>query len=348
MRASFSERREEEDEFLCRRNLHTMEKLKGQRLMREQAQERLRDPQHRWALRIKFLQQVKTYIGVPYSRKYHQPGTAEHESALFLDCCGLVRRAMRDLHQDFGFALGPGNQCYQYDTLPITLSRPQCMRPGDLVFISWTYFSPFMKRQPHDIVHVEVWLGEGEKTVGARWHQGKVQEFPSYQFVSSSYGNMRYHFKSIETWLSGACVSHCRDHRWRLPDDKHNGKSIFSSHHLDQQAVMSSEGWGEPSGPRETGVCGAQEELCLGAVQYNSETKQGLTENFGRRDFAPSNTVGIMLHFNNTRNEQQEAKESKATEGRLSPRKWRSPQEQKGTQVMQLKAKGQGMSEVQG
>ncbi|XP_036388617.1 uncharacterized protein ttll10 [Megalops cyprinoides] len=187
------------------------EKLRVLRLMGEEARKRLRDPEQRWALRMKFLQQVKSYTGIPYSRKYHQPGTAEYESPLFLDCCGLVRRAMRDLKEDFGFVLGPGNQAYQYDTLPITLDRADNMRPGDLVFVSGTYFNPNKKRQIHDIVHVEVWLGEGEKTVGARWNRGTVQEFESYQFVSTSYGNMRYHFKSIETWLAGICVSNAED-----------------------------------------------------------------------------------------------------------------------------------------
>ena len=36
-----------------------------------------------------------------------------YRSKLFLDCCGLVRRAMRDLQEEFGFTIGPGNQAYQ-------------------------------------------------------------------------------------------------------------------------------------------------------------------------------------------------------------------------------------------
>ena len=65
------------------------------------------------------------------------------------------------------------------------------MKPGDLVFISATYYNPkgtysvhvivrfkfnsycfSAKKQRHDIVHVEIWVGDGEKTLGARWQKG--------------------------------------------------------------------------------------------------------------------------------------------------------------------------------
>jgi len=29
------------------------------------------------------------------------------------------------------------------------------------------------KKQRHNMVHVEVWAGDGEKTIGARWQRGK-------------------------------------------------------------------------------------------------------------------------------------------------------------------------------
>ena len=29
------------------------------------------------------------------------------------------------------------------------------------------------KKQKHDMVHVEIWYGEGEKTIGARWQKGR-------------------------------------------------------------------------------------------------------------------------------------------------------------------------------
>lgn len=62
-----------------------------------------------------------------------------------------------------------------------------------------------MKKQPHNITHVEIMLGEGEKTIGARWNNGKVQVFDSYKFESKSYHSQKYYFKSIEPWLMGIC-----------------------------------------------------------------------------------------------------------------------------------------------
>lgn len=66
----------------------------------------------------------------------------EYKSKLFLDCCGLVRRVMRDLAEDFGFIIGPWNQAYMYDTLPITVPSEREMKPGDLVFVSAIYYNP--------------------------------------------------------------------------------------------------------------------------------------------------------------------------------------------------------------
>ena len=63
----------------------------------------------------------------------------EYSSKIFLDCCGLTRRVMRDLQKDFGFRIGPWNQAYQHDTLPIVIDKEEDMKPGDLVFISAIY-----------------------------------------------------------------------------------------------------------------------------------------------------------------------------------------------------------------
>ena len=43
---------------------------------------------------------------------YYAHAADEYNSPLFLDCCGLVRKALRDLKEDFGFEVGPWNQAY--------------------------------------------------------------------------------------------------------------------------------------------------------------------------------------------------------------------------------------------
>ncbi|CAM5105674.1 unnamed protein product [Natator depressus] len=206
--------------------------LRGKKLS---VQSRLQDPDYRWQLRMKFLERAKSYTGVPYAKKYHEPGTPEYESPLFLDCCGLIRQVVRDLKSEFGFCMGPGNQAYQYDTLPITLPSEEHMKPGDLIFISGTYFDTERRRQFHDIVHVEIWLGAGERSLGARWKRGRLQIFDSYRFVSPSYGDMEYHFKSIETWLQGTCVSHCPEHKWASVRELPGKKSVFYPETVQQE-----------------------------------------------------------------------------------------------------------------
>jgi hypothetical protein len=42
------------------------------------------------------------------------------------------------------------------------------MKPGDLVFYTGTYFNEKSRKQKHDMVHVEIFMG-GEKSLGARW-----------------------------------------------------------------------------------------------------------------------------------------------------------------------------------
>jgi hypothetical protein len=58
--------------------------------------------------------QARGYLGVPYARRFHDPSHCECEGCeaagrqlyhdpLFLDCCGLVRRVVADLREEFGF-----------------------------------------------------------------------------------------------------------------------------------------------------------------------------------------------------------------------------------------------------
>jgi len=155
-----------------------------------------------------------------------------------------VRRVLLDLKEEFGFTIGRWNQAYMYDTLPNRLGGPADMKPGDLVFVSGVYNNPkckslfgmlyltgsvsTAKQQRHNMVHVEVWLGEGEKTVGARWQKGVVEIHDSYQYSSKSYHSMKYHFCSINTWLNGICQSYCSEHPWKQSMRSLPGKkSIF-------------------------------------------------------------------------------------------------------------------------
>lgn len=72
------------------------------------------------------------------------------------------------------------------------------------------------KPQKHNNVHVEIYLGgeTGESTIGARFQKGVVSVFPSYKFVSKSWDLVQYHFRSIDAWLDGRCISHCIEHPW--------------------------------------------------------------------------------------------------------------------------------------
>ena len=107
-----------------------------------------------------------------------------------------------------------------------------------------------VKQQKHNLVHVEVWLGEGHKTVGARWQKRFVEIHDSYQFESKSYHSMQYHFRSIDTWLQGICrrceplgvgrdgrvwttcslsCSHCPEHAWQSrPSFVPDKRSVFA------------------------------------------------------------------------------------------------------------------------
>ncbi|XP_028393801.1 uncharacterized protein LOC114518086 [Dendronephthya gigantea] len=211
-------------------------KLKQYAVSEDRSKQNVRTTEQMDQLRKKFVEQAKSYFGVPYARRYHEPGSPEYDAPLFLDCCGLVRKVLRDLKEDFGFFIGPWNQAYMFDTLPGTIENVKEMKPGDLVFVSGVFFNPKKRKQKHNMVHVEIWAGDGEKTIGARWQKGKVQIHDSYQYVSKSYYNMVYHFKSIDTWLRGTCKSFCSQHRWRTSARSGLKKSIFSTPQSNERA----------------------------------------------------------------------------------------------------------------
>lgn len=98
------------------------------------------------------------------------------------------------------------------DTLPIVLKEEE-LKPGDLIFYEGTYYSNRSKPQKHNNVHVEIYLGNGG-TIGSRFHRGCVSIFPSYKFTSTTWELVAYHFRSIDTWLDGKCLSCCPEHPW--------------------------------------------------------------------------------------------------------------------------------------
>ena len=100
-----------------------------------------RTPEERAVLRQKFVAQVRSYIGTPYNTAKNGEG-----APLYLDCCGLVRRALLDLKEDLGFEVGPWNQSYLHDTLP-TAVEADALQPGDLIFWRAEMDNPERKKQ---------------------------------------------------------------------------------------------------------------------------------------------------------------------------------------------------------
>ena len=170
-------------------------------------------------LRDKFVETARSLIGIPYGKKYliKHP---EYKEDFFLDCCGLVRQVVYLMSEDLGFTLAHWNQCYQYDMLPEEIPFEQTQK-GDLVFYSADYF-PGKKRKRfiHDMVHVEILTGDGEKTIGSRKKDSTVMEFNCYKLKDNSRYRYKYHFKSIETWLRGKLQSFCSEHKWEKGTDK--------------------------------------------------------------------------------------------------------------------------------
>jgi hypothetical protein len=168
-------------------------------------------------LREKFVETARSLIGTPYGKKY-LIAHPEYKDNFFLDCCGLIRQVVYLMSDELGFTLGHWNQCYQYDMLPEEIPFEKTQK-GDLVFYSASYF-PGKKRKKfiHDMVHVEILTGEGEKTIGSRKKDSTVQEFNCYKLKDNKRYSYVYHFKSIDLWLRGILKSHCKEHKWDKND----------------------------------------------------------------------------------------------------------------------------------
>lgn len=161
-------------------------------------------------LRAKFIERVKSYVGVPYAEMYHEPGDALHGQPLYLDCCGLFRQTLRDLREDFGFDVGPWNQAYLFATLPKKLEFRRDVKPGDLLFVQGRYTRGRERRQKGDIVHVEMYLGEDlgsgpESTLASRDHYNCVSVQDSFKYSSPWYEITALHWRSLDDWLEGRC-----------------------------------------------------------------------------------------------------------------------------------------------
>jgi len=180
----------------------------------------------RQTLRQRFVDTALAYVGTPYSST-RNPHARTAEPPLFLDCCGLIRRVLIDLKEEFGFEVCPWNQSYLFDTLPqsAAVDSTSSLEPGDLIFWTATYDDPLKRKAKHDLVHVEIFLGggkDGESTVGSRYEFADVgdavpgvHEFSTYRsFGGHGAHGHRTLFRKIDAWLEGACINHCRECTW--------------------------------------------------------------------------------------------------------------------------------------
>jgi len=231
------------------------DRVRERQLQRGRIEKTSRSLEFKASLRTAFVERALSYIGAPYHRKYF-PDLPE--DTLFLDCCGLVRKVLRDLSPKFGFTVGGWNQAYQLDTLPISCSRGDLV-PGDLIFWSGEFFDLNKKPYKFNCVHVEIYLGSraeclerlgldvpqlegvmgGNATLGSRT-AGHVQVHETFENKpSTQYTVTDVFFRSIETWLDGICEP--REFNWgsSLPAKVSTcAKSIFA----DEGAESENEG----------------------------------------------------------------------------------------------------------
>ena len=91
------------------------------------------------------------------------------------------------------------------------------MKPGDLIFYRAKFYNPKKsKAQKHDMVHVEVYLGDKDykyATIGSDKLKQKLH-IMMIGFNSKYYKVYKHHFKSIDTWLDGTLKSFCKNCSW--------------------------------------------------------------------------------------------------------------------------------------
>jgi hypothetical protein len=86
-----------------------VEQIKYRKYVTEQATVDKKDPIIKKRLREKFLETAKKYFGVPYAKRYFNPGEPHYDAPIFLDCCALVRQITYDMREDLGFYLDRWN-----------------------------------------------------------------------------------------------------------------------------------------------------------------------------------------------------------------------------------------------
>mmetsp|Transcript_11970 Transcript_11970/g.14247 ORF Transcript_11970/g.14247 Transcript_11970/m.14247 type:complete len:285 (+) Transcript_11970:1069-1923(+) len=227
------------------------EKKAEEELKKKAAIER-NSPQYKAILRKKFVETARKYLGVPYAKRFHEvegcqcegcveKGESQFDAPLFLDCCALVRQCVTDLKDSFGFVLNKTNQVGQFDSLPIRVDDISELEAGDLIFYEGEYYSENAKPQGHNIVHVEIYAGEGEAVIGSRERFKWVKEYDSFRIENSKRWKLiRYHFCKIDPWLDGVYQNYCTEHPWRIPgqcfhETKDSGKkrSVFDDNDHD-------------------------------------------------------------------------------------------------------------------
>jgi len=101
------------------------------------------------------------------------------------------------------------------------------------------------------LTHVEIYLGDeweetdkskppSEKTIAARDRDGVVEISETYQFTSTLYYGIEYHFRSLDTWLRGIHKSFCSEHTWH-DDLLENNPNKYSLFYLKENEIQPAE-----------------------------------------------------------------------------------------------------------
>ena len=163
---------------------------------------------------------------------------------------GLVRECVHQLPQ-FGFRLEKCDQGVMYETLQTQSIPKSRLRPGDLIFYAGEYRDPEKAPKRHQMVHIEIYLGPGDRSIGSRsacWQYidkglkketselsgvqlSGVQVYQSYLCVSRKWFPPQVTYCSLDKWLEGQC---------QLPQDfieKRKGKLLSCTCYNDMLPV---------------------------------------------------------------------------------------------------------------